>query len=126
MKEKLMANGIEYVKVGDYYIPNLSVPITVYEIGKYGRLHRTFLKENYPCLYSSMLMQGTLLKHIAEVDRTAKHRIDTLVKATAKEQGITEELKAENQMLWVGMMNNLLHSAEEIIYNELIYTRGNL
>lgn len=121
-----MDNKISYVRCGDYYIPNLTVPTTIYEIGKYGRLHRTFLKENYPCLYSSMLMQGTLLEHIAEVDLTAKNRVDTLVKAMAKEQGITEELKAENQMLWVGMMNNLLHSAEEIINKELIYTRGNL
>lgn len=126
MKGKLMENGIKYVKVGDYYIPNLKVPTTVYEIGKYGRMHRTFLKENHPCLYSSMLMQGTLLEHIAEVDRTAKHRVDTLLKVMTKEQGITEELKAKNQMLWVGMMNNILRSAEEIIYNELIYTRGNL
>ena len=126
MKEELMENDIEYVKVGDYYVPNLTVPTTVYEIGKYGRLHKAFLKENYPCLYSSMLMQGTLLEHIAEVDRTAKHRVDTLVKAMAKKQGVTEGLKSENQMLWVGMMNSLLHSAEEIIYNELIYTRGNL
>ena len=126
MKEKIMENNIGYVKVGDYYIPNLTVPTTVYEIGKYGRLHRTFLKENCPRLYSSMLMQGNLLEHIAEVDRTAKHRVDTLVKTMATKQGVTEELKAENQMLWIGMMNNLLNSAEEIIYNELIYTRGNL
>ncbi len=121
-----MNDKILYVRCGEYYIPNLTVPTKVYNIGKYGRLHRAFLKENCPCLYSSMLMQGTLLEHIADVDKTAKNRVDALVKAMAEEQGITEELKAENQMLWVGMMNNLLHSAEETIYNELIYTREGL
>ena len=104
-------NNISYIQRGDYFIPNLTVPTQNYEIGKYGRLHRAFLKKNYPCRYSSMLMQGTLLEHIAEVDRTAKHRVDTLVKAMAKKQGVTEGLKSENQMLWVGMMNSLLHSA---------------
>ena len=126
MKTLFEQNGGAYTKVGDYYIPNLTISAKNYEIGKYGRLHRTFLKENYPCLYSSMLMQGTLLEHISEVDRKAKCEVDRLVKAMAKEQGVTEELKAQNQMLWVGMMNNLLHSAEEIILKDLIYTKGDL
>lgn len=119
-----MNTKTSYVRCGDYNIPNLTVPTKVYEIGKYGRLHRTFLKENYPCLYSSMLMNGTLLEHIAEIDKTAKNRVDALVKAMAEEQGVTEELKAENQMLWVGMMNNLFHSAEEIVFSEIVYTRN--
>lgn len=121
-----MNSEITYIKSGDYYIPNLTVPTKVYEIGKYGRLHKTFLKQNYPCLYSSMLMRGILLEHIAEVDRQANCEVERLVKAMAETEGVTEELKARNQMLWVGMMNNLLHSAEEIILNDLIYTRGNL
>lgn len=92
-------NNISYIQCGDYFIPNLTVPTQNYKIGKYGRLHRAFLKKNYPCRYSSMLMQGILLEHIAEVDRKAKCEVDRLVNAMAKEQGVTEELKAQNQML---------------------------
>ena len=122
MKEKFIENGIEYVRSGDYYIPNLTVPDDkVYNIGKYGRLHSIFIKENRPCLYSMKMLNGTWLAYLEEIDTTAKEMIDKLIKDMAVKQGITEELKAKDQMAWVGTMNNIRHSAEEIVCKDLLF-----
>ena len=121
MKEKFIENGIEYVRNGDYYIPNLTVPDDkVYNIGKYGRLHSIFIKENRPCLYSAKMLKGTWLAYLEEIDTSAKEMVDKLVKDMAIKQGITEELKATDQMAWIGAMNNLKHSAEEIVLREFV------
>ena len=123
MKEKIIENGIEYVRNGDYYIPNLTVPDDkVYNIGKYGRLHSIFIKENRPCLYSMKMLNGTWLAYLEEIDTSAKEMIDKLVKDMAIKQGITEELKAKDQMAWVGAMNSIKHSAEEIVLREFVYS----
>ena len=120
MKEKFIENGIEYVRNGDYYIPNLKAPEGTYNIGKYGRLHSIFIKENRPCLYSMKMLNGTWFAYLEEIDTTAKEMVDKLVKDMAIKQGITEELKATDQMAWVGAMNNIKHSAEEIILREFV------
>ena len=121
MKEKFIENGIEYVRNGDYYIPNLTVPDDkVYNIGKYGRLHSIFIKENRPCLYSMKMLNGTWLAYLEEIDSAAKEMVDKLVKDMAVKQGITEELKAKDQMAWVGAMNSIKHSAEEIVLREFV------
>ena len=120
MKEKIIENGIEYVRDGDYYIPNLKVPEGKFNIGKYGRLHSIFIKENRPCLYSTKMLKGTWLAYLEEIDTSAKEMVDKLVKDMAIKQGITEELKATDQMAWIGAMNNLKHSAEEIVLREFI------
>ena len=122
MKDKIIKNGIEYVRNGDYYIPNLTVPDEkVYKIGKYGRMHAKFIKENRPCFYSMKMLNGTWLAYLEEVDTSAKEMVDKLIKDMAVKQGITEELKAKDQMAWVGAMNNIRHSAEEILYKDLIF-----
>ena len=121
MKEKIIENGIEYVRDGDYYIPNLKVPEGKYNIGKYGRLHSIFIKENRPCLYSMKMLNGTWLAYLEEIDTSAKEMVDKLIKDMAVKQGITEELKAKDQMAWVGAMNNIRHSAEEILYKDLLF-----
>ena len=121
MKEKIIENGIEYVRNGDYYIPNLTVPDDkVCNIGKYGRLHSIFIKENRPVFYSMKMLGGTQLAYLEEIDTTAKEMVDKLVKDMAIKQSITEELKAKDQMAWVGAMNNLKHSAEEIVLREFV------
>ena len=121
MKEKFIKNGIEYVRNGDYYIPNLTVPDDkVYNIGKYGRLHSIFIKENHPCIYSMKMLNGTWLAYLEEIDTSAKEMIDKLVKDMATKQGITEELKAKDQMAGVGAMNSIKHSAEEIVLREFV------
>ena len=121
MKERFIENGIEYVRNGDYYIPNLTVPDNkAYNIGKYGRLHSIFIKENRPCLYSTKMLNGTWLAYLEEIDTTAKEMVDKIVKDMAVKQGITEELKVKDQMAWVGAMNGIKHSAEEIVLREFV------
>ena len=120
MKEKIIENGIEYVKSGDYYIPNLKAPEGTYNIGKYGRLHSILIKENRPCLYSMKMLNGTWLAYLEEIDTSAKEMLDRLIKDMAVKQGITEELKAKDQMAWVGAMNNIRHSAEEFVLKDLV------
>ena len=121
MKEKFIENGIEYVRNGEYYIPNLTVPDNkVYNIGKYGRLHSIFIKENRPCLYSMKMFNGTWLAYLEEIDTKAKEMVNKLIKDMAVNQGITEELKAKDQMAWVGAMNNIRHSAEEFVLKDFI------
>ena len=123
MKEKFIENGIEYVRNGDYYIPNLTVPDDkVYNIGRYGRMHSIFIKENRPAFYSMKMLNGTWLAYLEEIDTTAKEMVDKLVKDMAMKQGITEELKSKDQMAWVGAMNNIRHSAEEFVLKDLVYS----
>ena len=123
MKDKIIKNGIEYVRNGDYYIPNLTVPDEkVYKIGKYGRMHAKFIKENRPCFYSMKMLNGTWLAYLEEVDTSAKEMVDKLIKDMAVKQGITEELKANDQMAWVGAMNNIRHSAEEFVLRDFVYS----
>ena len=123
MKEKFIENGIEYVRNGDYYIPNLTVPDDkVYNIGRYGRMHSIFIKENRPAFYSMKILNGTWLAYLEEIDTSAKEMVDRLIKDMAVKQGITEELKAKDQMAWVGAMNNIRHSAEEFVLRDFIYS----
>ena len=110
MKEKFIENGIEYVKHGDYYFPNLSAPNNKeYNIGKYGRMHAKFIKENRPCFYSMKMMVGTWLAYLEEIDTTAKEMVDRLIKELVIKQGITEELKANDRMAWVSAMEQTAH-----------------
>ena len=122
MKEKFIENGIEYVRNGDYYIPNLKAPEGTYNIGKYGRLHSIFIKENRPRIYSMKMLNGTWLAYLEEIDTTAKEMVNNLIKDMAVKQGFTEELKAKDQMAWVGAMNNIRHSAEEFVLRDFIYS----
>lgn len=117
-------NKIEYSKKGDYYIPNLIVPKDEYAdycVGKYGRLRLNYLKENKRAEYSIMLMDGTLRKHIVQVDMEAKNRVENIVNSLKSQSDLTEEMKNTNQLYWVGMMNNFKNQAEEIVLKELIY-----
>ena len=122
MKEKFIENGIEYVRNGDYYIPNLKAPEGTYSIGRYGKLHSIFIKENRPVFYSMKMLNGTWLAYLEEIDTTAKGMLDKLIKDMAVKQGITEELKAKDQMAWVGAMNNIRHSAEEFVLKDFVYS----
>ena len=122
MKEKIIENGIEYVKSGDYYIPNLKAPEGTYNIGKYGRLHSIFIKENLPTVYSMKMLNGTWLAYLKEVDTTAKEMVNKITRDMAVKQGITEKLKAKDQMAWVGAMNNIRHSAEEFVLKDFVYS----
>lgn len=122
MKSIFEQNGGTYTNVGDYYIPNIAVPDTKeYNIGKYGNLRRNFLKEHRKSYYSYLLMTGKLSEHLAEIDETCRNRLKDLVPKMAEQEGVTEQLKATDQMTWVQKMNNIRNRAEEIVLNEYVY-----
>ena len=121
-KGRITMAEIAYRAVGDYLIPELTVPQEEYRVGKYGMLRRTYLKEHRRSLYSIMLMNGTLLSHLEEIDQTATEQVQRIVEQTAKAENITEELKAQDPLKWTGLMNNLLLSAEETVLRELVYS----
>ena len=126
MKERFIENGIEYVRDGDYYIPNLTVPDNkTYNIGKYGRIHAKFIKENHRAFYSMKMLNGTWLAYLEEIEVTAKEMVGKLIKDMTVKQGVTEELKVKDQMAWVGAMNNIRHSAEEIVLAEIVCLKRN-
>ncbi len=122
MKEKFIENGIEYVRNGDYYIPNLKAPEGTYTIGRYGKLHLIFIKENRTVFYSMKMLNGTWFAYLEEIDISAKEMVDRLIKDMAVKQGITEELKSKDQIAWVGAMNNIRHSAEEFVLRDFVYS----
>lgn len=125
MKEKFIENGIEYVKHGDYYLPNLSVPNDKnYNIGKYGRLHAKFIKENRPCFYTAKMIDGTWLDYLEKVDNSAKEMLDRLIGELVVKQGITEALKANDQFAWISAMEQIRHTAEEFVLEEIVYAKG--
>ena len=115
--------GGTYRLEGDYFIPNLTLPddSQPYRIGRYGRLRQTYLKEHWPALYSTMLLNGTLNQHLAETDQICSERMERLVTQMAQREGVTEALKASSQMEWVGRMNNIRSRAEEIVLAEVVY-----
>ena len=114
--------GIEYRLVGDYYIPNLILPnrknVT---LGKYGKMRARYLKENKKAEYTIMLIENTLQDYLIEIDKAANERFELLMKQFIEKENITENLKATNQMEWVGKMNAIKNAVEEIILKELIY-----
>ena len=123
MKEKIIENGIEYAKHGDYYLPNLTVPDgKTYNIGKYGRMHAKFIKENRRAIYSMKMLNGTWLAYLEEIDSVAREMVERIIKDMSVKQGITEELKAKDQFSWVSAMEQIKHIAEEIVFSDLIYS----
>ncbi len=122
MKSVFEQNGGTYTKVGNYYLPDLTVSTDKkYNIGKYGRLHGKFIKENRPCFYTARMIDGTWLDYLAEVDNAAKSEVERLVKNFADNLSISEELKATDHMQWVGLMSNVKAQAEEIVMKNIVY-----
>ena len=111
-----------YTQVGDYFIPNLVISETAQSpLGKYGRMRKRYLKEYRPVLYTNLLTTGKLDQHLAEIDRSCEERRELLISQMAKREGVTETLKASNQMEWVRRMNSIRNRAEEIVLHELVY-----
>ncbi len=121
LKERITENGIDYILVGDYYIPDLKLPEENRPIGRYGRLHREYLKQEHPARYSSLILTGKLWTYLADLSEQAEERLDLIIEQMKAAEGVTEELKAQNQLEWVGRMNNIRNRAEEIIKSEMIY-----
>ena len=117
-----MNNKITYRKEGDYFIPNLSLPIQPKnQIGKYGRLRLNYLKDFKKDLYTELLIDGTLKQHLLDIDECANEKVRLLIKQFAESENVNEYLKEHHQMEWVQAMNNIKNRAEEIVLNEIIY-----
>lgn len=114
-------NGLDYVLVGDYYIPALRLTEESRPIGHWGRRRKAYLEEARPALYCSLLLSGKLWTHLADVNEQAQERLDLIMEQMKAAEGVTEELKARNQLAWVQHMNSIRSRAEEIIYAELVY-----
>lgn len=122
MKSIFEEMGGTYRQVGDYFIPNLVLPDGGdYQIGKYGRMRRSYLKEHRKILYTNFVVEGTLFKHLAEIDQTCYERMEIIVSAMSEQEGVTEALKTADQMEWVRRKNNIRNRAEEIVLTELVY-----
>ena len=123
LPEMMVQNGISYRLAGDVYLPLIAVGGNPTKpLGKWGRMRRTYLKEHRSGTYSEMLLTGTLMQHLSEIEETAERRMEELMESLKKKYHLTEQMKSENQMQWVQMMNNLRVTAEEMIQTELIYS----
>ena len=111
-----------YKQSGDYLLPEMGLTEAEKRpLGKYGMMRRQYLEENRPGLYTRLILSGKLMEHLQEIDTTARSRLESQMDRLVKQNGVTEELKARDQMAWVGAMNNLKSQAEEMILTELIY-----
>ncbi len=121
LKPRIHENGIDYVLVGDYYVPDLKLPEERRPIGHWGRLHQSYLKLYRPILYNELILSGRLHTVLADLNEQAADRLNLIIRQMAQAEGVTEATKVDNQMLWVQSMNSIRNRAEEIIKAELIY-----
>ena len=116
------SNGLWYELIGDYYIPVLTLSSEEQRpIGKWGRMHRDYLKGHRPIRFNDLILSGRLWTYLADLNEQAKERLSLIIEQMKASEGVTEELKATDQMAWVGAMNSIRNRAEEIILRELIY-----
>ena len=114
-------NGMSYTLHGDYYLPDLVLREEEPTYGKYGMLRKQFLKEHRSARYQYLLLTGKLNKHLNQTDQEAREQVETLMEQMTEKQGVTEELKVQNQTKWVRLMNNIKASAEEMVLREILY-----
>ena len=121
LKTAIQEQGIRYILKGDFYLPDLELPEESRPIGRWGRLHKAYLKNHRPILYQSLLLSGKLYTVLADLNEQATERCSCMIRQMAEAEGITEELKAREPMRWVQAMNSIRSRAEEIIQTEMIY-----
>ena len=112
---------MQYIRAGDYFIPDLEPPEEPRPIGKWGRMRREYLKEHKPIQYNCLLLSGKLWTYLADLNEQAQDRLEQMIDQMKAAEGVTEDLKDADPMAWVGAMNNIRNRAEEIILQELIY-----
>lgn len=117
------ANGLDYTLVNDHYLPNLTVaaPTEQHPTGRWGRLHKTYLKAQHPVRYNQLLLSGELSGYLAKLDKQTEEQLALTVRQMQEAEGVTEALKAADQLEWVRRMNSIRNHAEEIIKTELIF-----
>ena len=121
LKPRIHENGMDYVLVGDYYVPDLKLPEEHRPLGKWGRMHREYLRITNLGLLNELILSGKLWTYLADLNEQATERCSLIIEQMAEAEGVDEAMKAENQMLWVQSMNSIRSRAEEIIKAELIY-----
>lgn len=121
LKPRIHENGMDYVLVGDYYVPDLKLPEEHRPLGKWGRMHREYLRITNLGLLNELILSGKLWTYLADLNEQATDRLNLIIRQMAEAEGVTEAMKAENQVLWVQSMNSIRSRAEEIIKAELIY-----
>lgn len=121
MKDRITKNKIDYVLVGDYYIPDLKLPEEERSIGKYGYMHREYLKENNPALFNDLVLSCQLWTYLADINEQAQDRLQVIISQMQKAESVTEKLKEDNQWEWIQRMNSIHNRAEEIVLRELIF-----
>ena len=115
-------NGGTYTQVGDVLLPDLTIGKAEHQpIGKYGRMRKRYLKDHRPVLYSNMLLEGKLFQHLDEINQACEERMELIIQQMKTQEGVTEVLKATDQMEWVRRMNNIRNRAEEIVLHELVH-----
>ena len=121
MESKMVSNGIEYVCVGDYYIPDLTLPKEERPIGKYGRMHRDYLREHNPVMFDDLVLTGRLWTYLADLNEQAENRLQLMIQQMQEAEAVTEAMKVSDQLAWVQAMNSIRNRAEEILREELIF-----
>lgn len=116
-------NGLDYTLVNDHYLPNLTAaaPTEQHPTGRWGRLHKMYLKERHPIRYNQLLLSGELGGYLAKLDKQTEEQLALTIRQMQEAEGVTEALKAADQLEWVRRMNNIRNRAEEIVYNEIVY-----
>ena len=122
MKERITKNGIDYVLVGDYYIPDLKQPEEERPIGKYGCMHREYLRDHHPMLFNDLVLTCQLWTYLADINERAQERLQVIISQMQKAESVTEKMKEDNQWEWIQRMNSIFNRAEEIIIKEIICT----
>ena len=116
------ANGLDYTLVNDHDLPNLTVAAPAeHPTGRWGRLHKMYLKEQHPIRYNQLLLSGELGGYLAKLDKQTEEQLALIIRQMQEAEGVTEALKAADQLEWVRRMNNIRNRAEEIVYNEIVY-----
>ena len=119
--EVIRENKLGYLKVGDYFIPDLKLPQENRSIGKYGRMHRDYLQEHNPIRFNDLVLEGKLWTYLADLNEQAQNRLQLIVRQMQEAESVNDELKENNQMAWIQAMNSIHNRAEEIVLHELVY-----
>lgn len=121
LKQRIHENGIDYVLVGDYYIPAVKLPEEERPIGKWGRMHRAYLEDTNPLLLNHLILTGRIFTYLADLNEQAQNRYRRIVRQMMEAEGVTEDMKRRSQMEWVRAMNSIANRAKEIVKAEMIY-----
>ena len=116
-----MMQELNYIRCGDYYIPDIRLPEETRPIDRWGRMHRDYIKEHNPIRFNDLCLSGELWSYLADLNEQAQSRLELIIEQMKAAEGVTEDMKAINQMAWVGAMNSIRNRAEEIILREMIY-----